>query len=79
METYSVGEFKTRFSEMIEKVKAGHSIGVTYGKKKELIGVFEPKKSRVKKRKLGVLKGRISYKFKEDFKFNSEEEFLEEQ
>ena len=79
METYSVGEFKTRFSEMIEKVKAGQSIGVTYGKKKELIGVFEPKKPRAKKRKLGMLKGKISYKFKEDFKFSSEEEFLEEQ
>ncbi|MEQ9296993.1 MAG: prevent-host-death protein [Cyclobacteriaceae bacterium] len=78
METYNVGEFKARFSEMIEKVKAGQSVGVTYGKKKELIGVFESQKPTKKKRTLGLLKGKVSYKFKDDFKFQSEEEFLGE-
>ena len=79
METLSVGEFKAKFSEVIEKIKAGKSVGVTYGKKKELIGVFEPKKKKSEKRKLGILKGKAKATFKEDFKFQSYEEFLGEE
>lgn len=79
METYTVGQFKARFSEIIEKVKSGKSIGVTYGKKKNLIGVFEPKKEKAQKRKLGILEGKAKVEFKEDFKFKSYEEFLGEE
>lgn len=79
MEKYGVGEFKSRFSEIIEKIKAGESVGVTYGKKKELIGVFEPKKEKLKKRKLGILEGKARATFSKDFKFNSFEEFLGEE
>lgn len=74
-----MGEFKARFSEMIERVKAGESIGVTYGRKKNLIGVFTPKVEKPKNRKLGILEGKAKVKFSEDFKFKSYEEFLGEQ
>ena len=38
----SVGEFKTHFSEVIEQVKAGERVAVTFGKKKEVVGYFLP-------------------------------------
>jgi len=79
MDTLSVGEFKARFSEVIEKIKNGESVGVTYGKKKDLIGVFQPKKKNTKKRKLGLLEGKAKVKFSDDFKFDSYEEFLGEE
>jgi len=79
MESFTVGEFKAKFSEVIEKVKAGESVAVTYGKKKELIGVFEAKTEKPKKRKLGLLKGKAEATFSKDFKFKSYEEFLGEE
>ncbi|WP_316772413.1 prevent-host-death protein [Pedobacter frigiditerrae] len=76
MKTMSVGEFKTHFSEVLEQVKAGVGIAVTYGKKKDIIGYFVPKiKNTSAKRKLGILKGKAVVTFNDDFKI-SEEEFL---
>jgi len=40
MKTMSVGEFKTNFSLVLEQVKKGEKIAVTYGKKKRNSGVF---------------------------------------
>jgi len=34
MKTLPVGELKAQFSEVLEKVKAGESFGIVYGKKK---------------------------------------------
>jgi len=76
MITLTVGEFKARFSEVIEMVKAGKSVAVMYGKKRTLIGIFESKKKKEAKRTIGVLKGKLKYKLTPDFKFSSEEEFL---
>ena len=39
----TVGEFKSHFSEVLEQVRSGISIAVTYGKKKEVVGYFLPK------------------------------------
>ena len=36
MKTMTVGEFKSHFSEVLEDVKAGIGVAVTYGKKKKL-------------------------------------------
>lgn len=76
MKTMSIGEFKTYFSDVIERVKSGERIAVTYGKKKEVIGYFLPviPTSNVN-RKLGILKGKAKMEFKKDFKI-TEEEFL---
>jgi primosomal protein N' len=76
MKKMTVGEFKTHFSEVIEQVKSGERIAVTFGKKKEVIGYFlseilEPQI----KRKLGLLEGKASVNFHPDFKI-TEEEFL---
>lgn len=76
MKTMTVGEFKTYFSEVVEQVKDGVEIAVTYGKKKEVIGYFVPKLDRKEgKRNLGLLDGKAEILFKDNFKM-TEEEFL---
>jgi antitoxin (DNA-binding transcriptional repressor) of toxin-antitoxin stability system len=35
MKTLSVGEFKAQFSDVLEMVKAGETVGISFGKKKE--------------------------------------------
>lgn len=76
MKTMSVGEFKTKFSEVIEQVKAGEKIAVTFGKKKQIIGYFTPENiSEKPKRKLGILEGKATAVFHDDFKM-TEEEFI---
>ncbi len=72
----TVGQFKANFSEAIEWVKAGQKLGVTFGKNRELIGVFVPQSiEKPGKRKLGILEGKASASFHSDFKM-SQEEFL---
>jgi len=75
METMSVGAFKTHFSEVLEKVKGGEKIAVTFGKKKEIVGYFLPELPQQAKRKLGILEGKAKVIFRDDFKI-TEEEFL---
>jgi antitoxin (DNA-binding transcriptional repressor) of toxin-antitoxin stability system len=74
MKTMTVGEFKTHFSEVVEQVKKGVKIAVTYGRKKEIVGYFVPDVQTSKtKRKLGLLKGKARADFKQDFKMTNEE------
>lgn len=76
MKTMTVGEFKTHFSEVMEQVKAGIAIAVTYGRKKEVIGYFVPESGKAKtKRKLGILQNKAKVTFNDDFKI-TESEFL---
>ncbi len=76
MKTMTVAEFKTHFSEVMEQVRAGIAIAVTYGRKKEVVGYFVPEfgKSKIH-RKLGVLEGKANVEFEDDFEI-SESEFL---
>lgn len=75
MKKMTVGEFKTHFAEVLEEVKTGNSIAVTYGRKKEIVGYFSSGSQVEKpKRKLGMLAGK-EVEFKPDFKM-TEEEFL---
>lgn len=73
MKTMSVGEFKTHFSEVIEQVKAGEEIAVTYGKKKEVVGYFIPEKPQKAKRQLGLLEGKATFTFGPDWEMTTEE------
>ncbi len=70
-----VGELKTHFSQIIEDVKHGEEVIISYGKKKENIAVIIPySKYKNKNRiKLGILKDKAKYKFNEDFKMTSDE------
>ena len=77
MKIMTVGEFKSKFSEVIETILAGKEIGVSYGKKKKTIGVLVPYTDYKKKKKikLGILEGKATFKIKKGFKM-TEEEFL---
>lgn len=77
MTLLTVGQFKAKFSEVLEKVLQGESIGITYGKNKKKVAALVPYKKNMagKKIKLGSLKGKASFKINEGFKM-TEEEFL---
>ncbi|MEP7321479.1 MAG: prevent-host-death protein [Saprospiraceae bacterium] len=78
MKTYSVGEFKSNFSAILEKVKHGEEIGVSYGKTKEIIAVLTSPKKKMKKRKLGLLEGKVEVKFFGDWDVSPEALFNHE-
>ncbi len=42
MQTVQVGEFKARFSEMIDSVRAGQTIVVAYGRNHEKVAALIP-------------------------------------
>jgi antitoxin (DNA-binding transcriptional repressor) of toxin-antitoxin stability system len=75
MKTLPVGELKAQFSEVLEKVKAGESFGIVYGKKKKPIAMIVPYKDSVEKkeRKIGLLEGKINIQFSDDFKMSEED------
>ena len=75
MESISVGELKARFSESLERIKAGDEIVISYGKKKDKVAVLLPYDRYVPKheRKLGLLKNRGKCVIHEDFKMTDEE------
>ncbi|MFN8488020.1 MAG: type II toxin-antitoxin system prevent-host-death family antitoxin [Caldilineaceae bacterium] len=73
MKTYQVGEFKALFSEIIEKVRAGEEIIISYGKKKENVAVLIPYAAyKTKRIRLGLLQDKM-LKIHDDFKMNEEE------
>lgn len=76
MKTMTVGEFKSNFSEVLKKVVAGEEIGISFGKKKEIVARLVPKEHVKKpKRKIGLLDNKVKIKFSKNFKI-TESEFL---
>ncbi len=73
--TMHIGEFKARFSEVVELIKNGVTIKVIKGKSGELIGYFgkevAPKKPL--NRKLGFFSNQGVSIQKEDFDWSDEE------
>ena len=71
----TVGQFKSKFSEVLEKVLQGESIGITFGKNKKKVAALVPYKKYLKqaKFKLGLLEGKASFKIHNDFKITNEE------
>lgn len=63
MKTLSVADFKSSFSAVLEEVRAGKTIAITYGKKKEIQALITPPKPKQAKRRLGILEGKASFKF----------------
>lgn len=73
MKTFTVGDFKTHFSEIIERVRAGEEIIISYGKKKENVAVLVPYAAyKTKKIRLGLLQDK-ALKIHDDFKLTEEE------
>ncbi len=77
MKTLQVADLKANFSEILEDVKKGEEITISFGRKKEKIAVIVPysKYKKSMNRKLGILEGKASYEIPENFKF-TDEEFL---
>lgn len=76
MQQLTVGEFKSKFSKVLEKVLQGESVSITYGKSKKKVAALVPYKHLKKaKFKLGLLEGKASFKIHPDFKI-TDEEFL---
>lgn len=78
MKTLPVGDFKAQFSEVIEQIKKGEEIAISYGKKKEKIAVLVPWStySKKNKRTLGLLADKASFTIKDGFSL-SDEDFLQ--
>lgn len=77
MNQLTVGQFKSKFSQVLEKVLQGDSVGITYGKNKKKVAALVPYNKYLpdKKIKLGILEGKASFKIKTGFKM-TEKEFL---
>jgi len=75
MKTMPVGELKAQFSEVLEMVQNGESFGILYGKKKKPIAMIVPylEQDKKKERKLGLLEGKATAVFAEDFSMSEEE------
>lgn len=75
MKTYSVGEFKAHFAEIIEQVLAGEEIAISEGQKQENVAVLIPYTAhKTKKIRPGLLEDK-TLRIHDDFKM-SEKEFL---
>ncbi len=77
MKTLPVGEFKSHFSEVLESVKNGEEIAISYGRRKEKIAVIIPYTTYSKNttRNLGILEKKAAFKVSDDFKM-TDNEFL---
>ncbi len=77
MKSLSVGEFKAQFSEVLELVQQGESVGVLFGKSKKPVAMLVPmngsNSKKNSKRKLGLLEGKVKYVFADHFKMTEEE------
>ncbi len=74
MKTLTVGDLKTNFSEVLKAVQLGEEFAIAFGKRKEVVAYLVPKQLRKKgKRNIGVLEGKASVIFKDDFKMTAEE------
>jgi prevent-host-death family protein len=75
MNAIPVGQLKTNFSTILERVKKGEKVVISFGKKKEKVAVIVPFKEEkpLKNRKLGLLKGKAKCLFREDFQISDEE------
>ena len=75
METLTIGDLKTRFSEILEKVRSGQRIVVSYGKKREKVAVIIPYSSYTSReeRSIGLLKDKAGYIIHNDFEMSDKE------
>lgn len=75
MNVLSVGQFKAQFSDILQQVELGKSVGISYGKSKKKVAVLIPYKKHLSKfkPKLGLLEGKASFKLSSDFKITDEQ------
>jgi len=75
MQTLTIGELKTSFSEVLRKIRSGQEIIISYGKKREKVAVIVPYSSyaSTSERRLGLLKDRAECIIHDDFEISGKE------
>jgi prevent-host-death family protein len=75
MQTVQVGEFKARFSEIIEAVRAGETVVVSYGRSRKNVAALIPfdQLPAAQPRCLGILSGHARVTFAPDFEISDDE------
>ena len=74
MKTMAVGELKTRFSKILEEIRQGEKVGISYGRSKKPIAMIVPYIEQGKtERKIGILDGKTRIEFRDDFEMTAEE------
>jgi antitoxin (DNA-binding transcriptional repressor) of toxin-antitoxin stability system len=74
MKTMAVEELKTRLSNILEEVRHGEKVGISYGRSKKPIAMIVPFVEQEKtERKIGILDGKTRIEFRDDFEMTAEE------
>lgn len=75
MKTMQVGELKAHFSDILQQLRDGEEIVISYGRKRENVAVLVPygKYEQHNRITLGRLKGRATAEFADDFKMSPSE------
>lgn len=75
MRILTIGKLKTNFSEVLEHVKQGETVVISYGRKKEKVAALIPYRQLkpTQPRSLGVLEGRAQCHILDDFSMSDEE------
>jgi len=73
MQTLTIGELKTGFSEVLKKIRSGQKIVISYGKKREKVAVIVPYSAFTPERSLGLLKDRAECIIHDDFEITEKE------
>ena len=75
MQTLTIGELKTGFSEVLKKVRNGQKIVISYGKKREKVAVIVPYSDYIEtpERRLGLLEKRAECIIHDDFEIDEQE------
>jgi antitoxin (DNA-binding transcriptional repressor) of toxin-antitoxin stability system len=73
--THTIGEFKARFSDILEEVRRGAVVGVRYGRGKKPVALLVPpdKAPFAGPRELVPLKGKASFRLGRGFKMSDAE------
>ncbi|WP_375444877.1 type II toxin-antitoxin system Phd/YefM family antitoxin [uncultured Fibrella sp.] len=76
MKILTISELKANFSAVIQVVRSGEKVAVTFGKKKEIVAYIIPKEARTPaKRQLGILQHKGRADLADDFKL-TDDDFL---
>ena len=74
MKAMAVGELKTHFSQILDEVKHGKKVGILYGRAKKPVAMIVPyHEDKKAERKIGILDGKVSIEFRDDFAMTTEE------
>ena len=78
MQVLSIGELKSHFSAVLEQVKNGETIVVSYGRNKEKVAAIVPYSQVAPEgeRRLGLLNGKAQCIIGDDFAISDDELFL---